>query len=52
MDGSDLKQNIEALAKAESKTELEIITELQAAAVLTDDEKLLNELCDLKWDYI
>jgi hypothetical protein len=47
----DLKTNIEKLAKDEGKTELEVITQLQAVVAITGDEELLEELCELKWDY-
>lgn len=49
---AELKANVEKLAKGQSKTELEIITALQAAAVVTSDEALLEMLCELKWNYI
>ena len=49
---TELKQSIEQLAKERSRTPLEIITELQAAAAATDNEELLDDLCELKWDYI
>jgi hypothetical protein len=48
----ELKNNIEILAKEEGKTELEIITQLQSVAATTGDEELLDQLCELKWDYI
>lgn len=47
-----LKANIEALAAAEGKTELEIITQLQAAAALTGENGLLEMLCELKWNIL
>ena len=49
---TELKQNIEKLAAERNQTELEIITMLQAAAAKIDNEELLEELCELKWDYI
>lgn len=49
---TELKTNIEKLAKEENKTELEIITQLQAGSVVVDNAELLEMLCDLKWDYI
>ena len=56
MTDQELKANIEKLARQQDKTQLEIITQLQTATALTDvqknDEKLLTQLCDLKWDYI
>jgi len=48
----ELKKNIEMLAEQERKTELEIITQLQTAAVAIGDEELLDQLCELKWDFI
>ena len=49
---SELKANIEKLAQDEGKTELEIISQLQAMAAATDNDELLDDLCELKWDYI
>jgi len=49
---TDLKTNVETLAKQEGKSPLEIITMLQAGAAKTEDEALLDALCELKWDYI
>ena len=49
---TELKKNIEKLALEQGKTELEIITTLQAVAAKTDNEELLEDLCDLKWDYL
>lgn len=49
----ELKKNVEILAKEQNKSAIEVITDLQAAAaMLDDDEKLLGELCDLKMDYL
>jgi len=50
--GRILKISVEQLAQDENKTELEIITQLQAAATMTSNEELLNDLSELKWDYI
>jgi hypothetical protein len=47
-----LKAKIEKMAQDEGKTELEIITLLQVAANHTNNQELLNQLCELKWDYI
>ena len=47
----ELQKNVELLAAEEGKTPVEIITQLQAAAALTD-EVLLDALCELKWLYI
>lgn len=56
MTEQELKANIEELARQQDKTQLEIITQLQTAIALTDvqkdDEELLTQLCDLKWDCI
>lgn len=51
-DLTELKTNVEKLAAEKGQTELEIITLLQAAAAKTDNEELLDDLCELKWDYI
>ena len=48
----DLKANIEKLAKDENKTALEIITALQSSCAATGQDELLDELSELKWDYI
>ena len=47
-----LKTNIETLAAQESKSALEIITMLQAAAALTKNDEMLEMLCEVKWDYL
>lgn len=49
---TELKTNIETLAKEEGKTELEIISMLQAAAAKMEDNETLESLCEIKWDYI
>jgi len=49
---NELKNNIETLAAQENKTPLEIITQLQAGAALTENNELLDMLCEVKWDYI
>lgn len=49
---TELKANIEALAEAEGKTVLTIITQLQAAATLTGESDLLEMLCELKWNIL
>ena len=49
---TELQKNVETLAAEAGQTELEIITQLQAAAAVTDAEALLEELCELKWKYI
>lgn len=48
----DLKQNVEKLAAEKGKTELEIITAMQVGTMVTGNDELLEELCELKWDYI
>lgn len=48
----NLRAQIEQLASDEGKTELEIITMLQVAANHTNNQELLEQLCELKWDYI
>ena len=49
---NELRKNIETLAAQENKTSLEIITQLQAGAALTENNELLDMLCEVKWDYI
>lgn len=49
---TDLKTKVEQLAKETGKTQIEVITALQAAVAVTGNELLLDELCNLKWDYI
>jgi predicted negative regulator of RcsB-dependent stress response len=49
---TELKTNIETLAKEAGKTELEIISMLQAAAAEIEDNETLEALCEIKWDYI
>jgi hypothetical protein len=51
MDNS-LKAQVEKMARDDGKTELEIITLLQVAANHTNNQELLDQLCELKWDYI
>lgn len=48
----EAKQNIEALAAAENKNPLEIISMLQVAAAKIGDTKTLDALCELKWEFI
>lgn len=52
MTKSQLKTAIELTAKEQSITEIELISEMQAGAAILEDEKTLEMLCDLKWDYI
>jgi predicted negative regulator of RcsB-dependent stress response len=52
IDTTELKSNVEQLAKEEGKTEIEIISSLQAACAVTKNDELLDALCELKWDYI
>lgn len=49
---TELQKNVETLARKAGQTELEIITQLQTAAAIINDEELLEELCELKWKYI
>ena len=49
---NELKKNIETLAVQENKTPLQIIAQLQAGASLTENNELLEMLCEVKWDYI
>jgi len=48
----NLKTNIETIAADEGITPIEAITLLQTAAAAAGDETLLDELCEIKWDYI
>lgn len=48
----DLKKHIETLAGENNKTEIEIITDLQAAAAALDNESMLDTLCEVKDHYI
>ena len=52
MKSSELKKAVEAVAKETSKTEIEVIIDMQAGAAITKDERILEMLCDLKWEYI
>lgn len=52
MTKSQLKAAIEITAKEENKTEIEIISLMQSGCAIQGDEKTLEMLCDLKWDYI
>ena len=51
-DMNELRQNIEVLANQENKTPIQIIAQLQAGAVITGNDELLDALCEIKWDYI
>jgi hypothetical protein len=44
-----LKGNVETLAKAEGLGYVETITLLQGAAAATNNDRLLDALCKLKW---
>lgn len=48
----ELRKNIKTLAREEAKTELEIVTLLQTGAAATDNEELLEMLCEIKWELI
>ena len=49
---NELKTNIEALAKQENQTAIQIISMLQAGAAQTGNTDLLDQLCEVKWDYL
>lgn len=49
---NELKANIETLAAQEGKSALEVITMLQGAAAKTGNSELLEQLCEVKWDYL
>ena len=52
MDTKELKAQIKELANEEGKNEIEIISDLQTAAAITENNELLDALCEIKWDYI
>ncbi len=47
-----LKDQVEKLAEEKKETPLDIITQLQTAAAVTNNEELLDQLSELKWEYI
>jgi len=47
-----LKAQIEKAAKESNSTELEIISAMQTVLASKGDDKNLEILCNLKWDYI
>jgi len=49
---SELKRNVEQIAREQRKTEVEIISGLQASCAANGRSDLLVELCELKWEYI
>lgn len=49
---AQLKEAIEAAAIVQGRTEIEVITDMQAAAATLKHEAVLEVLCDLKWIYI
>lgn len=49
---AELKEAIEAVAKVEGRTELDIITDMQGVAAFQKQEGVLEVLCDLKQPYI
>jgi hypothetical protein len=49
---AELKKNIIALAREEHEMNINMVTKLQTAAASTNDEELLDLLCDIKWDFI
>ena len=52
MTKTELKNEIEKTAKESNCTELEIITAMQGHCAKINDEKTLEILCDVKYDYI
>ena len=48
----NLKKQIELTAKESNCSELEIIGAMQTELAKKGDEKNLEILCELKWDYI
>ena len=49
---TELKRSVETIAAEQGKTPLEIITTLQGVAAKTGNDELLNDLCELKSEYI
>ena len=49
---SELKTNVETIAKEQGKSPVEIISQLQTGAAAIEDEAMLEALCELKWEYI
>ena len=49
---AELKKNIIALAIEEKEMNINMVTKLQTAAASTNNEELLDLLCDIKWDFI
>jgi hypothetical protein len=47
-----LRASVNTLAAEKGVSALAIITELQAAAALTNNDDLLDMLSDLKWEFI
>jgi predicted nucleic acid-binding protein len=45
-------ETIKAVAKEQDRTSLEVITDAQAACVITGDESTLETLCELKNDIL
>ena len=52
MTKSQLKASIEAVAKEENRPALDVITDMQTGSAIIEDEKTLDMLCELKWNYI
>ena len=48
----ELKAQIEATAKECNATEIEIISIMQGECAARGDEKMIETLADIKWDYI
>ena len=49
---NELKDSVEKIAVEQGKTPVQVITELQAAVTLTGNDELLDDLCEIKWDYL
>lgn len=52
MDKAQLIENIIELAKQEGKTAWEVLTALQSGAAFSDDDELLDILCEIKADVL
>ena len=52
MDNRELTARIEEIAKEENTTREEILTRLQSGAALAGELELLDQLCELKWEFL
>lgn len=47
-----LRASVQTIATEKGVSVLAVITDLQAAAALTNNDILLDQLSDLKWEFI